>query len=52
MYTTQNFAQVTAVTIINYMARVVTQRKCFLNALRLVKFLHTTVTFDQMKGPW
>ena len=29
-----------------------TPRICFLNVLRLVKFLSSLLTFDQMKGPW
>ena len=53
MSTTKKFTQVTAVTVIIYsiLLERSTPRICFLNALRLVKFLSSLLTFDQMKGP-
>ena len=52
MYTTQNLYRSKQLLLLCTWPERSTPRICFLNALRLVPFLSSLPTFDQMKGPW
>ena len=52
MYTTQNLHRSQQLPLLSTWLERSTPRLCFLNALRLVKFLSSLLTFDQMKGPF
>ena len=52
MYTTQNLHRSQQLLLLSTWLKMSTRHICFLNALRLVKFLSSLLTFDQMKvGP-
>ena len=51
MSTTQNLHRSQQLLLLSILLERSTPRMCFLNALRLVKFLSSLLTFDQMKGP-
>ena len=52
MSTTQNLHRSQQLLLLSMWVKRSTPRICFLNALRLVKFLSSLLTFDQMKGRW
>ena len=52
MSTTQNLHRSQQLLLLSMWLKRFTPLVCFLNALRLVKFLSSLLTFDQMKGPW
>ena len=49
--TTQNLHRSQQLLLLSILLERFTPRICFLNALRLLKFLSSLLTFDQMKGP-
>ena len=51
MYTTQDLHGSQQLPLLSIWLERSTPRICFLNALRLVKFLSSLLTFDQIKGP-
>ena len=51
MSTTQNLHRSQQLLLLSILLERFTPRICFLNALRLLKFLSSLLTFDQMKGP-
>ena len=52
MYTTHHLQRSQQLLLLSIWLERSTSRICFLNALRLVKFPSSLLTFDQMKGPW
>ena len=52
MQMTQNLHKSQQLLLLSTWLERYTPRICFLNVLRLVKFLSSLLTFDQMKGPW
>ena len=51
MSATQNLQRSQQLLLLSILLERFTPRICFLNPLRLVKFLSSLLIFDQMKGP-
>ena len=51
MFTTQNLHRSQQLLLLSIWLERSTLRICFLNALRLVKFLSSLLAFERMKGP-
>ena len=51
MSATQNLQRSQQLLLLSILLERFTPRICFLNPLRLVKFLRSLLIFDQMKGP-
>ena len=52
MFMTQNLHRSQQLLLLSTWLERFTPRMCFLNVLRLVKFLSSLLTTNQMTGPW